>query len=93
MRSCPARRLALKALEWRYEGIDDADAAVQMLDAELAILHAECLTRVRQAPRRTWRDRSAPPRWRSAPVTSRLPSRTGTESVPAPTQSLTERNS
>jgi hypothetical protein len=40
----PGATLALKALEWRYGGIDDADNAVQMLDAELAILHAECLT-------------------------------------------------
>lgn len=40
----PGATLALKALEWRSEGIDDADHAVQMLDAELAILHAECLT-------------------------------------------------
>ena len=40
----PGATLALKALEWRSEGIEDADNAVQMLDAELAILHAECLT-------------------------------------------------
>jgi hypothetical protein len=40
----PGAMLALKALDWRSEGIDDADVAVQMLDAELAILHAECLT-------------------------------------------------
>lgn len=40
----PGAPLALKALEWRSEGIDDVDNAVQMLDAELAILHAECLT-------------------------------------------------
>ena len=40
----PGATLALKALEWRNEGVDDAEAAVQMLDAELAILHAECLT-------------------------------------------------
>jgi hypothetical protein len=40
----PGAPLALKALEWRSEGIDDADNAVQMLDAELAILHADCLT-------------------------------------------------
>jgi predicted nucleotidyltransferase len=40
----PGAALALKALEWRSEGIEDADNAVQMLDAELAILHAECLT-------------------------------------------------
>jgi len=40
----PGATLALKALEWRSEGIEDADNAVQMLDAELAILHVECLT-------------------------------------------------
>jgi hypothetical protein len=36
--------LALKALEWRNQGIGDVDLAMQMLDAELATLHAECLT-------------------------------------------------
>ena len=40
----PGAALAVKALEWRSEGIDDADVAVQMLDAELGILHAECLS-------------------------------------------------
>jgi hypothetical protein len=40
----PGATLALKALEWRYGGIDDADNVVQMLDLELAILHVECLT-------------------------------------------------
>lgn len=40
----PGATLALKALDWRCGGIDDADSAVQLLDAELAILHAECLT-------------------------------------------------
>jgi hypothetical protein len=40
----PGATLAVKALDWRFEGIDDADAAVQMLDAELGILHAECLS-------------------------------------------------
>jgi hypothetical protein len=40
----PGSALALKALEWRSEGIDDTDLAVQLLDAELATLHAECLT-------------------------------------------------
>jgi hypothetical protein len=40
----PGATLALKALDWRSEGIEDADNAVQILDAELAILHAECLT-------------------------------------------------
>jgi hypothetical protein len=38
----PANGLALKALEWREEGITDADLAAQMLDADLATLHAEC---------------------------------------------------
>lgn len=40
----PGATLALKALEWRHEGVDDAEAAVQMLDVQLPILHAECLT-------------------------------------------------
>ena len=40
----PGAALALKALEWRGQGIEDVDLAVQMLDAELATLHAECLT-------------------------------------------------
>lgn len=40
----PGSALALKALEWRNEGINDPDLAVQMLDAELASLHFECLT-------------------------------------------------
>jgi hypothetical protein len=40
----PGASLALKALDWRSEGIDDEDIAVQMLDAELAMLHAECLS-------------------------------------------------
>lgn len=40
----PGATLALKALDWRSEGIDDTDNAVQSLDAELAILHAECLS-------------------------------------------------
>jgi hypothetical protein len=39
----PGSALALKALEWRNDGIDDTDLAVQMLDADLATLHAECL--------------------------------------------------
>jgi hypothetical protein len=34
--------LALKALEWRNDGIADADLAHQMLDADLAAIHAEC---------------------------------------------------
>jgi predicted nucleotidyltransferase len=40
----PGGTLALKALQWRTDGIGDAELAVQMLDAELATLHAECLT-------------------------------------------------
>lgn len=40
----PGGDLALKALEWRNEGISDPELAVQMLDAELATLHVECLT-------------------------------------------------
>jgi hypothetical protein len=40
----PGSALALKALEWRTDGIGDAELAVQMLDADLATLHAECLT-------------------------------------------------
>ena len=38
----PGSALALKALEWRNEGISDVDLAHQMLDADLATLHAEC---------------------------------------------------
>ena len=34
--------LALKALEWRNDGITDADLAHQMLEADLATIHAEC---------------------------------------------------
>lgn len=40
----PGSALALKALEWRIDGISDVELAVQMLDAGLATLHAECLT-------------------------------------------------
>jgi hypothetical protein len=40
----PGSALALKSLEWRNDGIDDTDLAVQMLDADLATLHAECLS-------------------------------------------------
>ena len=39
----PGSALALKALEWRNDGIGDVELAVQLLDAELATLHAECL--------------------------------------------------
>ncbi len=40
----PGSTLALKALEWRSDGIEDAELAIQMLDAELAALHTVCLT-------------------------------------------------
>ena len=39
----PGSALALKALDWRYDGISDVGLAVQMVDADLATLHAECL--------------------------------------------------
>jgi len=39
----PGSALALKALEWRNDGISDVELAVQMVDADLATLHAECL--------------------------------------------------
>jgi len=39
----PGAALALKALEWRNDGIANVDEAVQSLDAELLALHAECL--------------------------------------------------
>jgi hypothetical protein len=39
----PGSGLALKALEWRDGGIGDVDLAVQIVDADLATLHAECL--------------------------------------------------
>jgi len=35
--------LALRALHWRREGIDDAPLAQQTLDADLLAIHAECL--------------------------------------------------
>lgn len=38
----PGSALALTALEWRNDGITDADRARQMLDADLATIHAEC---------------------------------------------------
>jgi hypothetical protein len=38
----PGGALALKALEWRNDGIADAELAGQMLDAELDLLHDEC---------------------------------------------------
>jgi hypothetical protein len=39
----PGSALALKALEWRNDGIGDIELAVQLVDAELVTLHAECL--------------------------------------------------
>jgi len=39
----PGSALALEALEWRNDGISDVELAVQMVDADLATLHAECL--------------------------------------------------
>jgi hypothetical protein len=40
----PGGALALKAIDWRSDGIDDADLAVQALEAgDLATLHAECM--------------------------------------------------
>jgi hypothetical protein len=38
----PGGALALKALEWRNDGIDDAELAGQMLCAELGAIHDEC---------------------------------------------------
>jgi hypothetical protein len=39
----PGGALALKALEWRSEGIVDPGLAVRMLDADLGALHADCI--------------------------------------------------
>jgi hypothetical protein len=39
----PGSELALKALEWRNDGISDVELAVRLVDAELVALHAECL--------------------------------------------------
>ncbi|MCL2770291.1 MAG: hypothetical protein FWD42_09335 [Solirubrobacterales bacterium] len=39
----PGSALALAALRWRGEGIVCEDRAAQMLDADLATIHAECL--------------------------------------------------
>jgi hypothetical protein len=39
----PGGALARNALEWRNDGIGDVEEAVQMIDADLATLHAECL--------------------------------------------------
>ena len=38
----PGSALAMKALEWRNDGIADAELAGQMLDAELDALYGEC---------------------------------------------------
>ena len=38
----PGGALALKALQWRNDGIADAELAGQMLDAELDAIHDEC---------------------------------------------------
>lgn len=38
----PGSALALKALQWRSEGIADAAQAGQLLDAELDAIHGEC---------------------------------------------------
>jgi hypothetical protein len=39
----PGSTLALKALEWRAEGIGDPEHAIRMLDADLGALHADCI--------------------------------------------------
>jgi hypothetical protein len=39
----PGSALALKALEWREDGIGDFELAVQLVEADLVSLHAECL--------------------------------------------------
>jgi hypothetical protein len=38
----PGGALAMKALEWRNEGIADAELASQMLDGQLDAIHGEC---------------------------------------------------
>jgi hypothetical protein len=38
----PGSALALKALEWRNDGIDDDELDSEMLGAELDVIHAEC---------------------------------------------------
>jgi hypothetical protein len=38
----PGSALALNALEWRNDGIPDAEFAHQLLEADLATIHAEC---------------------------------------------------
>jgi hypothetical protein len=44
----PGTALALAALEWRNDGIGDLELAVQMVDADLVTLHAECLAEYAQ---------------------------------------------
>jgi hypothetical protein len=39
----PGSELALKALEWRNDGISDVELAIQLVDSDLVTLHAECL--------------------------------------------------
>jgi hypothetical protein len=39
----PGSALALKAIEWRNDGISDAELAVRLVEADLLTLHAECL--------------------------------------------------
>jgi hypothetical protein len=39
----PGGALALKALEWRADGLADPELAAQMLDADLDAVHGECL--------------------------------------------------
>jgi hypothetical protein len=39
----PGSALALMGLEWRNDGISDLELAVQMVDGDLATLHAACL--------------------------------------------------
>lgn len=38
----PGSALALEALKWRNDGINDIELACQMLDTDLTIIHAEC---------------------------------------------------
>jgi predicted nucleotidyltransferase len=39
----PGAALALKALDWRSDGLGDVDLVVPMLDADLGTLHAACM--------------------------------------------------
>jgi hypothetical protein len=45
----PGGALARSALAWRYDGIGDAEEAAQMIDADLATLHGECMAAYAQA--------------------------------------------